>query len=157
MLCTSAFAFEELEGTQANRYTLERVDDNFIRLDKNTGQISICKFSHETLVCRMALDDRNVLENEITILQNRIASLENNSNTAPNKVTPNDGTNIPTPPNNIPKKPKELSPEEKIIEKNLDKNFESALKYSNKIMRRFFDVMKELRLEFEDEEIEGHN
>lgn len=145
MFCIPVFALDEVEGTQANRYTLERVDDNFVRLDKQTGQMSICKFSNENLICRIAADDRDALINEISNLQNRIDNLDKKL-----KATFDDGTNLRERQNAIPKNQEELSQNEKILEK----NFESALKYSNKIMRRFFDVMKELRLDFKDEKFE---
>lgn len=145
ILCIPVFAIEEVEGTQANRFTLERVDDKFVRLDKQTGQISVCKFLDENLICRIAVDDRDALINEISNLQNRIDNLDEKLN-ADSGDKPNIGERQKT----IPKIQEELSP----IEKNLERNFENALKYSNKIMRRFFDVMRELRLDFEDEKFE---
>lgn len=148
MLPASASALDELEGTQADRFTLERVDGKFVRLDKKTGQVSVCEFSLENLICRMAADDRNALVDELTDLQNRIAILEgdnddSSSGSKAGKVKPK--KDIPN-----PDKKADRSLDNEMEEK-LDEEFEDALKYSNKVMRRFFDVMKKLRTDFEND------
>lgn len=149
MLPASSSALDELEGTQGDRFILERVDKKFVRLDKETGQISVCEFSAENLICRMAADDRDALVDELTNLQNRIATIEDSNakslpDMEPNKVKPK---------KDIPNADKESNDKalDNAVEEKLDAEFEDALKYSNKVMRRFFEVMKKLRTDFEND------
>lgn len=165
MLPVSAYALDELEGTQADRFTLEQVDGKFVRLDKKTGQVSVCEFSAENLICRMAADDRNALVDELTDLQNRIATLEDDDVESPfdmdaGEIKPK--KDIPSGDENASDGAQKKSTGKKLdeaenksldhaMEKEMDDEFEDALKYSNKVMRRFFDVMKKLRTDFEND------
>lgn len=61
---------------QEGRYVMQRADDGFVRLDTQTGEMSLCRKQDEQFVCRMSADDRRALEAEITLLEDRIARLE---------------------------------------------------------------------------------
>ncbi|WP_132955689.1 hypothetical protein [Rhizobium sp. BK251] len=58
------------------RFQLERSGDNFVRLDKQTGAMSICAPKDGELVCRMAADERAAYEDELDRLSARVATLE---------------------------------------------------------------------------------
>ena len=58
------------------RYTIERTDDGFIRMDQQTGQMSVCMFAGNQLVCAMAADDRVAYDTDIQALEERVAALE---------------------------------------------------------------------------------
>ncbi len=61
---------------QDGRYVMQRADDGFVRLDTQTGEMSLCRQQDEQFVCRMSADDRRALEAEIGLLEDRIARLE---------------------------------------------------------------------------------
>lgn len=61
---------------QEGRYVMQRADDGFVRLDTQTGEMSLCRQQDEQFVCRMSADDRRALEAEISLLEDRIARLE---------------------------------------------------------------------------------
>ncbi|MCR9137795.1 MAG: hypothetical protein NXI27_17485 [Alphaproteobacteria bacterium] len=61
---------------QEGRYVMQRADDGFVRLDTQTGEMSLCRKQDEQFVCRMSADDRRALEAEIGLLEERIARLE---------------------------------------------------------------------------------
>lgn len=61
---------------QEGRYVMQRADDGFVRLDTQTGEMSLCRKQDEQFVCRMSADDRRALEAEISLLEDRIARLE---------------------------------------------------------------------------------
>lgn len=61
---------------QEGRYVMQRSDDGFVRLDTETGEMSLCRKQDEQFVCRMSADDRRALEAEISLLEERIAKLE---------------------------------------------------------------------------------
>lgn len=72
----------------AARFQLERSGDHFIRLDKQTGAMSLCEEKEGSLVCRMAADERAAYEDELDRLSARVGALENKS--IVNKALPSD-------------------------------------------------------------------
>lgn len=52
-----------------NRYSYNRVDDGYVRLDMRTGQVSLCSRGRSGWSCQLAPDDRAAFENEIARLQ----------------------------------------------------------------------------------------
>ncbi|RUM07075.1 hypothetical protein [Rhizobium chutanense] len=60
----------------ATRFQLERSGDHFVRLDKQTGAMSICQDKDGALVCRMAADERAAYEDELDRLSERVTKLE---------------------------------------------------------------------------------
>lgn len=72
----------------AARFQLERSGDHFVRLDKQTGAMSLCEEKEGSLVCRMAADERAAYEDELDRLSDRVSALENKS--IVNKALPSD-------------------------------------------------------------------
>ncbi|MGV2101321.1 hypothetical protein [Rhizobium sp. 21-4511-3d] len=70
------------------RFQLERSGDHFVRLDKQTGAMSLCEEKDGSLVCRMAADERAAYEDELDRLSDRVSALENKS--IVNKALPSD-------------------------------------------------------------------
>ena len=91
-------------ATKPGRFTFNRVDDGFLRLDNQTGQVAYCTSRGIGWACRMVPEDRAALEQQIARLQNEIAALkakvatlhEPPSPTPPPKLAP------PPPPANAP-------------------------------------------------------
>lgn len=67
-LAGSAFAQESL-------YVMERTENGFVRLDTFTGELSVCTINDAQLVCRLAADERRVLEEQIDALEEKLAVL----------------------------------------------------------------------------------
>lgn len=65
--------------SDASRFQLERSGDHFVRLDKQTGAMSLCEEKDSALVCRMAADERAAYEQELDRLSARVTALENKS------------------------------------------------------------------------------
>jgi hypothetical protein len=61
------------------RFQLERSGDHFVRLDRQTGAMSLCEEKDGSLVCRMAADERAAYESELDRLSDRVTALENKS------------------------------------------------------------------------------
>lgn len=72
----------------ASRFQLERSGDHFVRLDRQTGAMSLCEEKDGALVCRMAADERAAYESELDRLSDRVTALENKS--VINKALPSD-------------------------------------------------------------------
>ncbi len=67
------------DGAQPNvpsRYTFNRVDDGFLRLDNHSGQIAFCGPHAVGWACQAVPEDRAALEKEIARLQDEVASLK---------------------------------------------------------------------------------
>ena len=63
-------------SAQEDRYAIERTEDGYVRLDTRTGQMSICSEQSGQLVCRMAVDEREALHDDLDALQERLAAVE---------------------------------------------------------------------------------
>lgn len=63
---------------EAERYALERTDTGYVRMDRQTGEMSICTETSGDLVCRKASDERDDEDDrgEIGRLRQRIDALE---------------------------------------------------------------------------------
>jgi predicted nuclease with TOPRIM domain len=62
-------------ATEPDRYRLEKSPDGYVRMDTRTGEMSICKEKWDELVCRMAADERNAVQDEIDRLQAELKTL----------------------------------------------------------------------------------
>lgn len=69
----SAQAQEE----QAGRFQLERTEKGIVRLDTQSGTLTLCHEKEGNLVCRMAADERAAYEEELDRLTKRVEALEN--------------------------------------------------------------------------------
>jgi hypothetical protein len=58
------------------RYTFNRADDGYLRLDGRTGQVSFCTRRAVGWACQAVPDERTALEAEITRLQGENAALK---------------------------------------------------------------------------------
>lgn len=74
----------------ATRFQLERSGDHFIRLDKQTGAMSICQDQSGNLVCRMAADERAAYDDELDRLSDRVTKLEKTASAGGGSTLPSD-------------------------------------------------------------------
>ncbi|MEF0941948.1 hypothetical protein [Rhizobium sp. BR 362] len=102
------------------RFQLERSGDHFVRLDKQTGAMSICEDQNGNLVCRMAADERAAYENELDRLADRVSKLEKT-------VAASGGSNLPS-----------------------DADIDRTLGIMQRFMRGFMGMAKELQKEAPD-------
>lgn len=63
-------------ATDSARFQLERTSNGFIRLDKQTGDVSFCREEPTGLTCRLAADERKAFEQELDALDTRVTQLE---------------------------------------------------------------------------------
>jgi len=78
LACTAspALAQDAAAPDVPSRYTFTRVDDGFLRLDNNSGQIAFCSPHSVGWACQAVPEDRAALEKEIARLQDEVASLK---------------------------------------------------------------------------------
>jgi hypothetical protein len=59
-----------------DRYTLEKSESGFVRLDRQTGVVTLCTETEGTLTCRMGADERAAYDEDLARLEKRVAALE---------------------------------------------------------------------------------
>lgn len=65
-----------VKAPQASRFSFNRVDDGFLRLDNRTGQIAYCSARTVGWSCQAVPEDRAAMEKEISRLKDEIAGLK---------------------------------------------------------------------------------
>lgn len=72
LVTPAAFAQEN----STDRYTLEKSQSGFVRLDRHTGAVTLCSEADGTLTCRMAADERAAYDEDLSRLEKRVETLE---------------------------------------------------------------------------------
>lgn len=104
-----------------DRYVLEKTDGGFVRMDRRTGEMSICEERSGQLVCKLAADERLAIDDEIDRLQETVSTLEE-------RVAALEGA----------------APAVKLPQLPTEQEFEQTLGFMERFFRRFVDVMKDL-------------
>jgi hypothetical protein len=94
-----AQAQDSPQPNQSARYSFNRVDDGFLRLDNHSGQIAFCSPHSASWACQAVPEDRAALEKEIARLQDEVASMKTEiaALRAPPPAPKNDDTKIKLP------------------------------------------------------------
>lgn len=157
MLCVPAMAQQTQQeapagdgGPMSENYVLERRDDTFVRINKTTGEMTVCTVRTGQLTCQVALEERDYYLDEIAKLDKRVKALEDRVETletapaetatapaSPDTAKPEAGTG-----GEAAKKP--VQPQTAEDEK-MEREFDRAMDYMTRAMRRFFDAVKELK------------
>src|SRR5580704_14419996 len=75
-LTVPAIADDATPDSQGGRYIFNKQPDGFVRLDTQTGEVSLCSQKTVGWACEAAPEDRALLENEITRLRSENAALK---------------------------------------------------------------------------------
>jgi hypothetical protein len=69
-------AQESVPPVPPSRFTFSRVDNGFLRLDNDSGQVAFCKAQGRGWVCQAAAEDHSALETQIAGLQEDVTALK---------------------------------------------------------------------------------
>ena len=116
------------------RYTFNRADEGYLRLDGRTGQVSICTRRAVGWACQVVADERTALESEIARLQTENVALKKEL-LARNIALP--GTVKPAEP--APK------PEEPRLQLPNDADLNKVMTFLDKVWRRLVDMIVTLQ------------
>jgi hypothetical protein len=75
-LMAPALADDAMPENDGSRYTFSKVADGFLRLDTQTGEVSMCSQRTVGWACQAVPEDRAVLEGEIARLRHENAALK---------------------------------------------------------------------------------
>ena len=112
-------------GTE--RYLLLETGKGILRLDRDSGAVSFCRLQGSNYVCKAAADDRLALEREIARLEAENARLRKRLAALGEKL-----------------------PEERALPS--DDEIDRAMDRTERILRRFFGIVEDLKREFADED-----
>ncbi len=107
---------------ETERYQIERTEDGYVRLDTQTGRMSICREQGTQLACRFAAEESAAYEDRIDALEARIEQLEEQL-AGRSELTETDRS-LPS-----------------------EDEFEQGLSYMERFMRRFFGLVQEFERE----------
>ncbi|TDR37550.1 hypothetical protein [Aquamicrobium defluvii] len=105
----------------AERYRLEKTEDGYVRMDTATGAMSACREQSGRLVCRMAADERTVVQDEMDRLQDQVRSLEERVARLENSLTAKLESSLPT-----------------------EEEFNRTMGYMERFFRSFMGIVKDL-------------
>lgn len=119
---------------EGDRYLFNRVEDGFVRLDRQTGQVSLCSRRSLGWACHPLPDERIALEDEIARLQKQNAALKQElvsrgilppgtkQGEAPAPTRPEPGVTLPP-----------------------DPDLDRAMAYAEKLWKRLVEMIARLR------------
>ena len=130
----AAWAQSAAPESDDSRYTFNRVDDGYLRLDGRTGQVSICARRSVGWTCEAVPDERAALEAEIARLQGENIAIKKEL-LARNLPLP--GTVKPEPPAAKPEEPRLQLPN--------DADLDKVMNFIEKIWRRLVEMIATLQ------------
>lgn len=120
MIAVLAAGATSVVAEDSARFALEKTSDGYVRMDKTSGEMSICKEQDGQLVCRLAADDKGALADQLSQMDKRLGAIEEKL-TKMEKSGVGPSSDMPT-----------------------DEEFEKTMGYMEKFFRRFMGVVKEL-------------
>lgn len=133
-LAVPAWAQSAPPENEDSRYTFNRADDGYLRLDGRTGQVSLCTRRQVGWACQLVPDERGALEAEIARLQGETAALKKEL-LARNLPLP--GSIKPDPP-----APKAVEPRLQLPS---DAEVDKMLAFIEKVWRRLVEMIVSLQ------------
>lgn len=104
-----------------NRYTMEKSPSGYVRMDTQTGEMSICEERSGQLVCKLAADERSAFQGDVDRLQGTLAALEARIEALENSLTARLENSLPT-----------------------EEEFEKTMSYMERFFRGFIGIVKGL-------------
>lgn len=126
------------------RFQIEPRDGGYVRLDRQTGQISFCAFEKDRLACRVAAEEREAYEGLMATLDDKLRKLEQQVAAL---EAGREGDNFDLPPDKLPKE--DVDPGQKREMGDAEAELNKALGMAEQAIRRFFEVVKDLRKDWE--------
>ncbi|MER8368674.1 hypothetical protein [Mesorhizobium sp. M1348] len=113
----SASAFSE----EADRYRLEKSANGYVRMDTQTGAMSLCEERSGQLVCKTAADERAALQDEVDRLQNSVKALDERVAKLENSLAARFESTLPS-----------------------EEDFNKTMGYMERFLRSFMDIVKDM-------------
>jgi hypothetical protein len=106
---------------ETERYRLEKSATGYVRMDTQTGAMSICEERSGQLVCKMAADERAAFQDEVDRLQSSVKALDERVARLENSPTARLESTLPT-----------------------EEEFNKTMGYMERFLRSFMDIVKDM-------------
>lgn len=113
----AASAFSE----ETDRYRLEKSANGYVRMDTQTGAMSICEERSGQLVCKMAADERAAFQDEIDRLQSSVKALDERVVKLENSLSARLESTLPS-----------------------EEDFNKTMSYMERFLRGFMGIVKDM-------------
>lgn len=110
-----------VHAAEAERYRMEKSAAGFVRIDTQTGEMSICEERSGQLVCKLAADERSAFQDDVDRLEARVKTLDERIVKLENSLTAKVENALPT-----------------------EEEFEKTMGYMERFFRGFIGIVKEL-------------
>jgi hypothetical protein len=130
----AAWAQNAMPGSDDARYTFNRVDEGYLRLDGRTGQVSICARRSAGWACEAVPDERAALEGEIARLQAENAAVKKELI----------ARNLPLP-GTVKPPPAAAKPDEPGLQLPSDADLNKVMNFIEKFWRRLVEMIGTLQ------------
>ena len=104
-----------------DRYVLEKSGDGFVRMDRQSGEMSACTQDGAGLVCKLAADERTAYQDEIDRLHEGLTALDQRVDKLENSLAARLELKLPT-----------------------EEEFGKTLSYMERFLRSFMGIVKDL-------------
>lgn len=144
-------AQDSLPDTEAGRYILRPVDDGLMRVDRETGATSFCRKRETAWVCEAVADDRVVLEDEIARLSQDNSELARKIGRLQQRIARLEAGGPKSDARPAPESQKKGKSDKERPGLGLpdDKDIDQVVKTFESMMRRFLDMVRDLRDDYE--------
>jgi flagellar motility protein MotE (MotC chaperone) len=115
LVAASAFSGE------TDRYRLEKSANGYVRMDTQTGAMSICEERSGQLVCKMAADERVAFQDEVDRLQTSVKALDERVAKLENSLSARLESTLPS-----------------------EEDFNKTMSYMERFLRGFMDIVKDM-------------
>lgn len=149
LICLSAgpsLAQETAPDTDGGRYSLQEVRAGYLRLDRTTGEVSLCRERDHGWTCDLIAEDRTAysdeivrLEQEKVVLERRVSALEARLDAIVGLAESPVHTDAPVPDPLAPSAGSESA---------MNDELDQALDVTERAMRRFFGILQGLERDY---------
>nr|WIE91558.1 hypothetical protein P9270_029350 [Mesorhizobium sp. WSM4875] len=106
---------------ETDRYRLEKSTNGYVRMDTQTGAMSICEERSGQLVCKLAADERSAFQDEIDRLQSTVKALDERVAKLENSLSARLESQLPS-----------------------EEDFNKTMSYMERFFRSFMDIVKDI-------------
>ena len=106
---------------EADRYRLEKSANGYVRLDTQTGAMSICEERTGQLVCKMAADERAAFQDEVDRLQSSMKAMDERVTKLENSLSARLESKLPS-----------------------EEDFSKTMSYMERFLRGFMGIVKDM-------------
>ncbi|MER9960069.1 hypothetical protein NKJ72_03790 [Mesorhizobium sp. M0045] len=106
---------------EADRYRLEKSANGYVRMDTQTGAMSLCEERSGQLVCKTAADERAAFQDEVDRLQNSVKALDERVAKLENSLAARLESTLPS-----------------------EEDFNKTMGYMERFLRSFMDIVKDM-------------